>query len=38
MENEIVKYLSKYLPISKELEEAIIASGFIKSYKKGTIL
>jgi CRP-like cAMP-binding protein len=38
MKNEIVKYLSKYMSISKELEEAIIESAFIKSYKKGTIL
>jgi len=38
MENEIVKYLSKYMTISKELEEAIIESAFIRSYKKGTIL
>lgn len=38
MENEIVKYLSKYIPITKELEEVIIASGFIKSFKKGTLL
>ena len=38
MGNEIVKYLSKYMPISKELEEAIIESAFIRSYKKGTIL
>jgi len=38
MENEIVKYLSKYMTISKELEEAIIESAFISSYKKGTIL
>lgn len=29
MENEIVKYLSKYLPISKELELAIIKRGFL---------
>ncbi|MDR0230500.1 MAG: Crp/Fnr family transcriptional regulator [Dysgonamonadaceae bacterium] len=38
MENEIIKYLSKYMTISKELEEAIIESAFIRSYKKGTIL
>jgi len=34
MKNEIVKYM----PISEELEEAIIESSFIRSYKKGTIL
>jgi CRP-like cAMP-binding protein len=38
MDNEIVKYLSKYMTISNELEEAIIRSEFIRSYKKGTIL
>lgn len=38
MENEIIKYLSKYIPISKDLEEAINKSGFIKCYKKGTVL
>lgn len=38
MENEILKYLSKYIPITKEMEEAIIASGFIRSFKKGTLL
>ena len=38
MENEIIKYISKYIPITVEMKEAIIASEFIKSYKKGTIL
>jgi CRP-like cAMP-binding protein len=38
MENEIIKYLSKYMTISKEIEKAIIESAFILSYKKGTIL
>lgn len=38
MENEILKYLSKYIPITKELEEVIIQSDFIKSYRKGTLL
>jgi CRP-like cAMP-binding protein len=38
MENEIIKYLSKYMTISKEMEEAIIESDFIRSYKKGTVL
>jgi CRP-like cAMP-binding protein len=38
MENEIVKYLSKYMTISKEMEKAIIESAFIRSYPKGTIL
>ena len=38
MENEIVKYLSKYMTISKEMEDAIIESDFIRSFKKGTIL
>jgi len=38
MENEIVKYLSKYMTISKEIEETIIESAMIRSYKKGTVL
>jgi len=38
MENEILKYLSKHTTISKEIEETIIESEFIRSYKKGTIL
>jgi CRP-like cAMP-binding protein len=38
MENEIVKYLSKYGSITKELEEAIIESAFIRSFPKGTVL
>ena len=32
--NEIIKYLSKYMIISKELEEAIVESTFIRSYKR----
>jgi len=38
MENEIKKYLSKYIPITKELEEELSKIEFIKSFKKGTIL
>ncbi|MDR1116263.1 MAG: cyclic nucleotide-binding domain-containing protein, partial [Tannerella sp.] len=38
MENEIVKHISRYMTVSKELEEAIVKSEFIKSYKKGTVL
>jgi CRP-like cAMP-binding protein len=38
MENEIVKYLSKYITITKDLEEAVIKSGFIKRFSKGTLL
>ena len=38
MENEIIKYLSKYMVISKEIEEAIVESTFIRSYKRGTVL
>jgi CRP-like cAMP-binding protein len=38
MENEIIKCLSKYTPISKEWEEAIIACNLIRRYKKGTVL
>lgn len=38
MENEIVKYLSKYILVTKELEEAVIKSQFVKCYNKGKIL
>lgn len=38
MENEIVNYLSKYIPITKELEEEISKIEFIRTYKKGTVL
>ena len=38
MEHELVKYLSKYVKITTELEIAIKESAFIKSFKKGTIL
>ena len=38
MENEILKYLSKYIPITKELEEEISRIEFIKCFDKGTIL
>ena len=38
MENEILKYLSKYIPITKELEEEISKIEFIKCYEKGAIL
>ncbi|MDE5423080.1 Crp/Fnr family transcriptional regulator [Ancylomarina sp. DW003] len=38
MKNEILKYLSKYTVITKEIEKAISESLSIKSFKKGTIL
>jgi CRP-like cAMP-binding protein len=38
MEKEILKYLSKYVPITDEIVSAIKESAFIKSFKKGTIL
>jgi CRP-like cAMP-binding protein len=38
MENEIYEYLSKYIPITKELEEELSRIEFIKSFSKGTIL
>lgn len=38
MENELVKYLSNYLPIPQELEKVIIESANIKRYKKGDFL
>jgi CRP-like cAMP-binding protein len=38
MENEIKKYLSKYIQITKELEEELSKIEFIKHFTKGTIL
>jgi len=38
MENDILKYVSKYVPITKELEQAITESASIKSFQKGTLL
>lgn len=38
MESEIIKYISEYIPVSKELEEAIVKSKFIKFFNKGTLL
>ncbi len=38
MGNEILKYLSKYIPITKELEEEISRIEFIRFYDNGVIL
>lgn len=38
MDNAIIKYLSKYMIVSKELGDVINKSGFVKNYKKDTIL
>lgn len=38
MNNELVSYISKHTPVSKELEEIIIQSSQIRNYKKGTIV
>ena len=38
MENEIYEYLSKYIPITEELEEELGKIEFIKRFGKGTIL
>jgi len=38
MDNEIVKYLSKYIVVSPEMEEAIVESQFVKCFAKDTIL
>lgn len=38
MENEILKYLSKYIPITEELEQELSKIEFIKFFTKGTIL
>ena len=38
MENEIYEYLSKYIPITEELEEELSKIEFIKRFEIGTIL
>ena len=38
MENELVKYLSKYTSLSAEIINVIVEKSDIRSYKKGTIL
>ncbi len=38
MENDMIKYLSKYVTVSKEVETAIVESALIRTYEKGTIL
>lgn len=38
MENEIIKYLSKYTSLSNEIAEIVVESTIIKNFKKGTLL
>lgn len=38
MKNEVIKYLSKYVSISKKVEKAIIEGALVKNYDKGTVL
>ncbi|MBK7172306.1 MAG: Crp/Fnr family transcriptional regulator [Bacteroidales bacterium] len=38
MENEIKNYLSKYIPITKELENELSKIDFVRVYPKGTLL
>ena len=38
MDNDILIYLSKYIPITKELEEEINKIEFVKCFDKGTII
>jgi len=38
VENEILKYLSKYTVITEEIKHAIADSLYIRSFKKGTVL
>jgi len=38
VENEIIKYVSKYVTITKELEKSILESACIKSFPEGTLL
>ncbi len=38
MENEILAYLTKYVSISDELKEVVVASSVIRRFEKGTVL
>jgi CRP-like cAMP-binding protein len=38
MENEILKYLSKYISLSENLKKIITESSLVKTFDKGTIL
>lgn len=38
MEDEIIKYITKYIPVSKELEQELVDSKLINFFKKGTLL
>lgn len=38
MKNEILKYISEYVEITEELEEALTESTFVSHFPKGTIL
>lgn len=38
MQNEIIKYISKYVEVTKELEDALYESTFAHFFPKGTIL
>jgi CRP-like cAMP-binding protein len=38
MQNEIIKYISQYVEVTKELEEALNDSTFARFFPKGTIL
>ena len=38
MKDQLVKYISNHMQLSKELEEVILKSSNIRKYKKGTII
>lgn len=38
METEILKYLSKYIPITEDVKSAVKESAFVRSFKKGAVL
>ena len=38
MKNEIITYITEYMPISEELEKLILEHSSIKQIKKGTVL
>lgn len=38
MENEIIKFVSKYITLTKAEKKALLEADFAKTYKKGTVL
>lgn len=38
MSFELVSYLSRYIPISEDLENIFMKSSFVQNFPKGTVL